>query len=261
MKKIIVRLLIALVVVVILAVLGVGLFLDKAIKAGVETIGPRVTKVDVKLDSVGLSLLSGGGTIKGLVLGNPSGFKTPYAISVGEASLALTPKSLLSDKIIVKSIKVLGPEITYETNLKDNNLSKIVANMQGVSGGGQKEPAKPTEPAQTQEAKPARKLEVDEVIITGGRIHVAVTALAGGTATVPLPDIHLQDLGTGPDGITPEDLTIKIFGAIEQGTVKAAAGAVSDIAKGALYLAKDPRSAGSNAVQSVTKGLGNLLKR
>jgi hypothetical protein len=255
MKKIIVRLIIALVVVVILAVLGVGLILDRAIKTGVETIGPKVIKVDVKVQSVSLSLLSGGGAIRGLMLGNPAGFKTPSSINVGEISLALTPKSLLSDKIIVKSIKVLGPEITYETNLKDNNLSKIVANMQGAPGGGQKEPAQP------QEAKPAKKLEVDEFIITGGKIHVSVTALNGGTATVTLPDIHLKDLGTGPDGITPEELAIKVMGLIEQGTVKAAASAVADIAKGALYIAKDPKNAGSNAVQSVTKGLGNLLKK
>ena len=255
MKKIIIRVLIALVVVVILAVLAVGLSLDKAIKAAVETIGPKVTKVDVKLDSVSLSLLSGGGTIRGLVLGNPAGFKTSSAINVGEASLSIVPKSLLSDKIIVKSIRVQGPEITYETNLKNSNLSTIVANMEGVPGGGPKEPAQP------KEAKPAKKLEVDEVVITGGKIHVAVTALGGGTATVPLPDIHLQDLGTGPDGITPEDLTIKILGAIEQGTVKAAAGAVADIAKGAVYMAKDVAKTGSNAVQSVTKGIGNLFKK
>jgi hypothetical protein len=255
MKKIIVRLIIALVVVVILVVLGVGFFLDQVIKTGVETIGPKVVKVDVKLQSVSLSLFSGHGALKGLRLGNPAGYATPYAITVGEASLALTPKSLLSDKIIVKSIKVQGPEITYETNLKDSNLGKIVADMQGAPGGAQKEPAQP------KEAKPAKKLEVDEFIITGGRIHVSVTVLNGGTATVPLPDIHLKDLGTGPDGITPEDLAIKVMGEIEQGTVKAAAGAVSDIAKGALYIAKDPRSAGSNAVQSVTKGLGNLLKK
>jgi hypothetical protein len=258
MKKIIVRVLIALVVVVILAVLAVGLFLDKALKAGVETIGPKVTKVDVKLDSVSLSLLSGGGTVRGLVVGNPAGYKTASAINVGEASLSLTPKSLLSDKIIVKSIRVQGPEITYETNLKESNLSKIVANMQEVTGGGQTEPAKPKEPAPPKEGKPAKKLQVDEVIITGGKIHVAVTALGGGTATVPLPDIHLPALGTGPDGITPEELTIKILGAIEQGTVKAAAGAVADIAKGAVYMAKD---VGSNAVQSVTKGIGNLFKK
>ena len=84
MKKLIIRLLIALVVVVILAVLAVGLFLDGAIKRGVETFGPKLTKVDIKLQSVSLSLLSGAGTIKGLVVGNPEGFKTPSAISVGD---------------------------------------------------------------------------------------------------------------------------------------------------------------------------------
>ena len=41
MKKLFIRLLIALVVVVILAVLAVGLFLDGVIKRGVETFGPR----------------------------------------------------------------------------------------------------------------------------------------------------------------------------------------------------------------------------
>ena len=112
MKKLIVRLLIALVVVVILAVLAAGLFLDGAIKRGVETFGPKLTKVDIKLQSVSLSLLSGAGTIKGLVVGNPEGFKTPSAISVGEATFALKPSSLLSDKIIIKTINVQGPEIT-----------------------------------------------------------------------------------------------------------------------------------------------------
>ncbi len=261
MKKIIVRSLIALVVIVILAVVGVSMSLGRIIKAGVETIGPKVTKVDIKLDSVSLSPLSGGGTIRGLVVGNPAGYKSASAINVGAATLAVVPKSLLADKIIVKTIQVKAPEITYETNLKESNLSKLVANMQEATGGGQKEPSKPQEPAPTKEAKPAKKLEVDEVLITGGKIHVAVTALGGGTATVPLPDIHLQDLGTGPDGITPEDLTVKVLGAIEQGTVKAAAGAVADIAKGAVYVAKDVTKSGSNAVQSITKGIGNLFKK
>src|SRR5690349_11115539 len=102
MKKIIFRLLIALFVLFILALLAVRLFLDAAIKRGVETVGPMVTKVDVKLDSASLSLLSGSGKIKGLVVGNPAGFKTPSAISVGTASLALEPRSLLSDKIVIK---------------------------------------------------------------------------------------------------------------------------------------------------------------
>ena len=262
MKKIIVRLLIALVVVAILAVLAIGLLLDKAIKSGVETFGPKLTKVDIKLQSVSLSLLSGSGTIKGLVVGNPEGFKTPSAINLGVASLSLNPRSLLSDKIIVKSINVQGPEITFETDLRNNNLSKILANVQEATSGGAKEPAKPQEPSQPGGAKPAKKLQVDDFVISGGKIHVSVSALGGKTASVPLPDIHLQNLGTGPEGITPAELARRVMEEIEKGASQAAAGAVTDLGKGALYISKDAANAASNnAVEKVTKSLGNIFKK
>ena len=261
MKKIIVRTLIALVVVLVLAFVAVGLFLDKAIKSGVETFGPKLTKVDVTLNSVSLSLLSGSGSIKGLVVGNPQGFKTPSAIKVGTASLSLEPRSLLSDKIVIKSINVQGPEITYETDLKNSNLKKILANVEETTGGGTKEPAKPQEPAQPKEAKPAKKLEVDDFVISGGKVHVAVTALGGQSATIPLPEIHLQNLGTGPEGITPGELAEQVLVAIEKGATQAAAGTVTDIGKGALYLTKGAEKTGSNAVESGIKSIGNLFKK
>jgi uncharacterized protein involved in outer membrane biogenesis len=262
MKKIVIRLLIALVLVAILAAVAVGLFLDEAIKSGVETIGPRLTKVDIKLASVSLSLLSGSGSIKGLVVGNPEGYKTPSAINIGLASLSLKPTSLLADKIVVKSIKVQGPQITFETDLRRNNLSKILENVQETTGGGAKQPAPPQEPSQPQEAKPAQKLQVDDFLISGGKIHVSVTTLGGKTATVPLPDIHLQNLGTGPEGITPAELAKQVLQAIQKGASEAAAGAVADLGRGALYISKDVANpASSNAVQSVTESLGGLFKK
>jgi len=261
MKKIIVGALIALVVLLVLTVLVVGLFLDKAIKRGVETWGPRLTKVDVRLQSASLSLLSGSGSIKGLMVGNPPGFTTPSAIQVGTASLSLEPRSLLSDKIVVRSIIVQGPEITFETDLKNNNLKKILANVQETTGGGTKEPAKPQEPGQPKEAKPTKKLQVDDFIISGGRVHVALTGLGGQSATIPLPDIHLQSLGQGPEGITPGELAKLVLEAVEKGATQAAAGNVTDIGKAAINFSKDPNQAGSNALNSVSKGLGNLLKK
>jgi hypothetical protein len=102
---------------------------------------------------------------------------------------------------------------------------------------------------------------VDDFVITGGKIHVSVTGLTQGTATVPLPDIHLQDLGTGPDGITPAELTKRVLAAIEAGAAQAASGAVTDIGKGAVYVTKDVGNVGSNALQKVTKGLGGFLKK
>jgi uncharacterized protein involved in outer membrane biogenesis len=174
---------------------------------------------------------------------------------------------LLSHKIVIKSINVQMPQITYETDLKHNNLSKILANVQEATGGGGQEPAKPKEPAQPkepsppQEAKSSKTLEVDDFVISGGRIHVSVTTLGGQAATIPLPEIHLQDLGTGPDGITAAELTKRVLEAIEKSASQAASGAVADISKGAVYLTKDAGGLGTNAVDKVTKGLGGFLKK
>src|SRR6266853_1661874 len=93
-------------------------FLDSAIKRAVETIGPDLTKVQVKVDAVNLILLSGSGKISGLMIGNPEGYKSPSAIRAGEVSVAIQPASLLGDKIIVESINVQAPEGTFETDLR-----------------------------------------------------------------------------------------------------------------------------------------------
>ena len=101
MKKFLVRSLIILIILIVLAALGVHFFLDKIVKREVEAVGPRVTKVDVKLETVNLMLLSGSGKIKGLMVGNPPGYKTAQAIKVDSASLALQPQSILADKVII----------------------------------------------------------------------------------------------------------------------------------------------------------------
>lgn len=255
MKKLLIRLVIAILVVIILGFVVMGLFLDGAVKRGIETVGPMLTKVEVKLDSVSLSLFSGSGKLKGLLIGNPEGFKAPSAIQVGTASLALQPGSVFADKVVIKTVHVQDPEITFETDLKGNNLSKIIANLQAATGGreAQAEPSKPT--------KPGKKLEVDDFLISGAKLHVNVSALGGQSATVPLPEIHLTDLGKGPDGITPAELAQQVLQAIEKEAVQASSGAVANLSKQAAGLTKGVTNTVSGAADQVTKGLGGLLKK
>jgi uncharacterized protein involved in outer membrane biogenesis len=257
MKKIIIGVLIALVALVVVVVVAVSFFLDSAIKKGVETYGPQFTKVDVKLDGVSLSLLSGAGSIKGLVVGNPEGYKSPHAISVGLASLSLSPGSLFSDKIVIKSVRVEAPDIAFELGSGGNNLKKILANVEAATGGGGEST---TTKAPAESAKPGKKLEVDDFVISGAKVRVGATVL-GGTAPIPLPDIHLTNLGTGPDGITPGELTKRILTAIEEGAVKAAAGAVTGLGKDAESAAKSAGKTATEAVGGVTKGVTDLFKK
>ncbi len=257
MKKLIIRLLIVLLVIVVLAVVGVALFLDTAIKKGVETVGPQITKVDIKLDGVSLSLLSGSAKIKGLIVGNPQGYKTPHAISVGTASVAVSPGSLLSAKIVVKSIRIEAPEITFEGGLGGNNLSKILDNVNASAGGG----GATTEKGAPKEQKPGKKLEVDDFLITGAKINVSLTGMGGQAAPIPLPDIHLTDFGKDSNGITPAELTKKVLQAITESTAKAVAGTVGNLGKGVLNTATGTGKTATDTVGKATKGITDLFKK
>lgn len=259
MKKILVRICIALVVLVVLAALAVHFFLDSAVKKGVETIGPKITKVDVKLDAVSISLLSGSGKIKGLLVGNPEGYKTPHAITLGTATLGLKPGSLLSDKLIIKTINLEAPEITFEGGLSGNNLSKILANLNDTTsgaGGTNISGATPKE-----EKKASKKLEVDDFTITGAKVTISLSGLNTAPVTVPIPTIHLSNLGTGPEGITVTELTKLVLSEIEKAAVKAAASSAGDIGKAAENLTKGLGKNAGGALTNVTKGIGNLFKK
>lgn len=259
MKKILRRLIFILIVLVVLALVGSYVFLGTIIKKGVETAAPPITKTDVKLNSVTLSLFSGSGKIRGFVLGNPQGFKTPSAISVGTANLAVEPKSLFGDKIIVRDITVDGPEITWESDLTSVNLKKILSNIEESSGGGGKaadtnQPA----PATKSEAGPGKKLEVDNFLIKNAKVHVSVNAPVIGqqTANVSIPEIHLTNMGTNADGITAAELSKQVFAAIVEKSEEEAKKVIADMTKGGKFFGKEP-----GGVVSETNSLQNAASK
>ena len=253
MKKLIIRLGIAVVVLIVLVALGVHLFLDGAVKRGVETVGPKITKVNVKLEGVNISILSGSGKIKGLLIGNPEGFKSASAIQVGSAHLALKPTSVLSEKIVIHTINLEGPEITLEGGLGGNNLSKLLDNIDSVASSEDKSTTK-------SETAP-KKIQVDDFRITGAKVHVTLTELGGRSGTVTIPEIHLTNLGTGADGITPAELSKRVIKEIVQESTKAAAKLIADVGKGAIDLGKNLGTNATGTVEKATKGIGDLFKK
>ena len=258
-KRIFWGLVIVLVVLVVVAAIAAGPFLGKIVKAGMETVGPKITQVPIKVDMVDLSILTGSAKIEGLVVGNPKGYKTTQAISVGKAAVGVNPFSMLSDKIVVRSIEVRSPEITFEGNpFSGNNLTQIRDNVSAATASSH-------EPATNQLMKagnqPGKKLEVDDFLITGAKVHVNLTGMGGKEMTLPLPDIHLIDLGKGSDGITPTDLTRRVLDALTTATVKAVANAATDIGRSVGNVGKGAGKNIDEGVNKVTKGIGSLFKK
>ena len=249
---------IVLAVLIVGAVIGVGLFLDSIVKNGLETVGPKITQVSIKVDAVNLSLLNGSAKVMGLVVGNPEGYKTPQAISVGSAAVGVNPLTVFSDKIVVRSVLVEAPEITFEGGLGGNNLSKIMENVNATAKSGG--PASTNTAARTGN-EPGRKIEVDDFLITGAMVHVSLTGIGAREMTLLLPDIHLTNLGKDSAGITATDLTRRVLGAITTTTIKAVASATTDIDKVAGNLGKDAQKAVGQDATKITRGIGGLLKK
>lgn len=251
MKKWILRGLIAVVALVILALVLVFINLNSVVKKGVETVGPKLTKVDVRLEAAKLSPLNGNGELSGLFVGNPEGYKTPSAIKVGNVKVAVKLSSALSDTIEIDEVNIQAPEITFEGGLGGNNLSQILKNLEGS----------PDDVKPTPEGKPAseggKKFFVKDVVVNGGKIHVSITGMGGKAVTVPLPPIHLTNIGSENNGVTAAQLCKEVLQPIIASAVKAGTEALTNLGSEVKDLGKGAAEKAGKTVE----GLKGLFKK
>lgn len=228
---------------IVIAVVVVTSNLDKMIKAGVETVGPEITGTSIKLEGVDLSLLSGQGQLKGLVVGNPPGFQTERAFRLGDARVKVDLQSALTDKLVIEEILIDGPEITYEAGTSGSNISKIQENVAafakqaGVKGGA--------EPKAEKKEHDQKKVQINHFILKNAQVNASASLLKGKALTVSLPDIHLKDIGKESDGTTMGKASAEVFAAINKSVAQAVTGSGKFLEKGA------------EAVGEAAKGLGN----
>lgn len=259
MKKTLIRIAIVLVILLVVAVVGIGLSLDKIIKKAVETGGPAITKVNVKLDGVNLSLLSGSGALHGFSLGNPEGYSAPSSIEFANASLSLQPASLMSDKVVIHHVRLEAPVITFEGGLRGNNLNDLVKGMQGDAPPAAEEPGTPEE---TQGDRAAmRKLQVDEFSLTGAKVNVIIKELGGDPKTLVLPDIKLTNLGAGPDGVTAGELTKLVLKEITEKTLKVVIESGGDLNKIGESALKQLNASGNQDAEKAVRGVLDMFKK
>src|SRR5690606_33160044 len=106
--------------------------------------GTAAAQAKVTVDKVDLSLTSGEGSIAGILVGNPEGFATAQALSVGRVSVKVDTGSLTSLPIVIKEIVVEAPSVTYERGAGGGNLERIQQNVTryaGVDGKAQQTPS------------------------------------------------------------------------------------------------------------------------
>lgn len=170
---------------------GVVLFLNyganSAIQKALESEGSRMTESQVRVKDVSLSLMGGSIALSGVEVANPPGYGTPQAINLGKINVVVDRNSLFSDRIVIKEIRVDNPSITLEKIGKTTNLQALQDAI-----GRNAPPADET-------AEPIKVL-INDIYVNATTLNYKLSK-AGSQKSMSLPDVHLQNIGTGGEGV------------------------------------------------------------
>lgn len=188
MKKILV-VLAALVVAATATFLLVSNPVGKLVKLAIEEFGAGMTQADVRVQKVEIAATDGQGTLSGLLLGNPKGFKTEYALKADTIGIEIEPASLTQDVIVIHKILIDGPRINYEKGSGNTNFDAIQHNIEQYLG---------TNPGKDKKAEKSdrKKMIIDTFIIRNAKVNY------NGMLDLSLPDIELHNIGKKTGGAT-----------------------------------------------------------
>jgi len=155
----------------------------------IEEFGPEMTQAAVKVSKVEISATDGRGALSGLVLGNPRGFKSDYALKAGTVEIVLEPASLAKDVMVIHKILIDAPQITYEKAGDITNFDAIQHNVEEYLGAKNGKSEKPKQGSD-------KKMIIDSFVIRNAKINY------NGMMELTLPDIELRNVGKKTGGAT-----------------------------------------------------------
>ena len=252
MKKV----LIGLVGLVLVLVVGVVVYLyvnlNTLIERGIEEFAPRYTQTSVSLGGANVSIFSGEGGLSDLVIGNPQGYKGAEAFRLGAVNVAVDTASLTTDTIVIKSVDIIAPAVTYEPGGKaGSNLQQLVRNLQqSTQGSGAKQ-------ASTDESSGGEtKVIIDRLTIRDGKVAVA-TPLAKESLSVDLPKIEMTGIGRGQGGVNSADVLKQVIEKVTASASEVAGVSLDELKNKAGEIATDKAK---EAVGGLKDQAGDKLK-
>jgi hypothetical protein len=232
--------------IIAIVVLGGGAWwlhqsLDGLVASAIRTYGPQITRVPVKLGAVTVQPTDGSATLQNLELGNPPGFKTPYALAVARISMRLDVASLAKNVIVIHELAIEQPEVVYDYASGGSNLEIIQRNIERTIAE-RSGPDAPKTPAGEE-----KKVVIENLTIRGARAKVSAALLQGRAVTVPLADVHLTDIGKKSNGVAPAEAARQVASALTHNVAKATSslnlgGVVDGVKKGVTSAAKTVKS-------------------
>jgi len=261
--------LLAILILIVVAVVAVNLFADRAVRLGIETAATKTLNVAVTVSNVDLSIMSGKLALQNLLINNPPGYQHDKLLDLKNAEIEVDVKSLLSDVVNIREIKLDGMDVVLEQRgISGNNLQDVIkAISAGTKDKGEPETS-------------GKKLHIDNLEIFDVTVRVKLLPVPGkaDTVTLNLSPIRMTNLG-GDNKLDTAALSGRILlaianGVAEQGvgvlpkeivdSITSTLGKTIDLSKGIIEgregIGQEIIKSTEEVGKGITEGLKGLLK-
>jgi hypothetical protein len=185
---------------ILAVVLGGGIFsflnFGSYAKILTERIASRTLNVAVSIGSLDVVIREKTVLLKDLRIGNPAGYKTPYAAKID--TITLKAHTLSEALLRFSDIRVTGAEMFLEVHPAGTNLTDIKKQVNAKAAAGD---------------QAARQIKVIIENLRMEKLKVIPSILIAGKNLTPIvmPDIILRDIGVRENGVLAQDAIGQIW--------------------------------------------------
>lgn len=198
MKKIFSIAAIVVIVLIVVAVIVLLSNLNSLVAKVIEKNGSDVTQTKVSVSGVDISIREGRGSIKGLLVASPDGFKARNAFSLDDIVVDIDIKSVRETPIVIDEIRIQAPIVNAEiTKNGASNINELRKRVQAYTAGATEESG--------ESSGGSTRIRITKFVFEKGRIEVDASALGLEKRTIVLPEIRLSDVG-GASGAPPDQI-------------------------------------------------------
>lgn len=236
--------------------------LESVVKKAVNYYGSQITGTNVSIDGLDIKLRQGEAHVKGIKVGNPKEYSTENLFYLKDIGVRINISSLTEDTVVIESIDIQNPEITYEMlSLVQNNVSDILSNVNKNTASSQKQTKSDSSSGSTKENAPSKKLIIKNLTISDGHINVvAGLGQSKQTMILPLPTIVMKNIGAEQNGASVAETISKVLTNLLNKVSTTVLNANTDKLKDLKNAFSDSASKGLDDVKNQAKSLSGSVK-
>lgn len=205
--KLLVKLIGLVLVLVLVAGAAVVFFADTLVQKGIEKGGETALGVSTRVGSIDISLAGGEATMNQLTIANPPGFSAQRFLELGQANMAVSLNSLLSDTVTIPRVAISGIRVNLEQKGDRNNVNPLLERARSLAGAG----GKTTDAPASAGKEGAKKFIITHFSLDDVQVNANLEAFGQNSSlNLVLPKIELRNLGDDQGGLTMPELIEKV---------------------------------------------------